>query len=106
MGKHLIFESKQAGFDAIPVGKKVKITLEGETICLVNSNNAFHALSNSCPHLGESLVKGTLNFTGEIVCPWHSYRFNLKSGEESSRRCRDVRIFRVTEEEGAIYIDI
>lgn len=106
MSQHKIFESKEQGLEQFPSGHKAKIILEEVSICLVNYNGTFHALANSCPHLGDSLTKGTTNFSGEIVCPWHSYRFNLKSGEESEKRCRDVKIFKITEDATGVYIEI
>ena len=85
----------------------MKMVIEGQAVCVVNLQSKLYAFSNTCPHLGESLSKGTLNYLGEIVCPWHSYRFNLKSGEETMRRCRDLRIYNVAEaSNGEIIIDI
>ena len=105
--KHQLYQSKTEAISKVPAGKKIKITVDGRPICLVNIDNTFHAVSNSCPHLGESLSNGTLNYLGEIVCPWHSYRFNLKSGEEAMRRCKDLKIYRVTEEDsGELNIEV
>jgi nitrite reductase (NADH) small subunit len=33
-----------------------------------------------CPHLEGPLFEGTLH-GDEIVCPWHQWRFSLRSGE-------------------------
>ena len=106
MSRHKLFDSKETGLKQFPSGTKAKIVIEGVSICLVNFNNQFHAVANSCPHLGDSLANGTVNYLGEIVCPWHSHRFNLKSGEESMRRCGDVRVFKIIEEDGGVYINI
>lgn len=69
-------------------------------------NNIFRASDDKCPHLGEELHKGKINFMGEIVCPWHSYTFNLITGEESSRRCEDLKIYPVKADEEGLSIGI
>ena len=104
--KYLVFSDKQEGFKQIPPGGKAKIKVADTTVCLINLAGTFHAVANSCPHLGESLAKGTLNYLGEIVCPWHAYRFNIRSGEETMRRCGDLRVYRIIEEEGGVYIEM
>ena len=38
-----------------------------------------------CPHKGASLANATLD-GGAVVCPWHGYRFDVKTGER-----RDVK---------------
>jgi len=102
-----IFNSKEEAFTRIPNLSTFKIEIENMAICLVNFNNKFYAIQNSCPHLGDSLAKGSVNYLGEVVCPWHSYRFNLKTGEESARRCKDIKLFEVTEsDDGGVYLKI
>ena len=75
-------------------------------ICMVRFKDKFYAINNSCPHLGEKLSKGRINYLGEIVCPWHSYRFNLFTGEESERRCSDAITYPLKIEEDGTYIDL
>ena len=102
-----LFNSWEEAFEKIPPTSALSIELEGVSICLVNFNNNLFAIGNSCPHLGELLSKGTINYLGEIVCPWHSFRFNLKNGEEALRRCRDARIYSVSEgKDGGVYISV
>ncbi len=39
---------------------------------------------NRCPHLGFSLTKGPGGrrfVDGEVTCPWHNSRFDLRTGE-------------------------
>jgi nitrite reductase/ring-hydroxylating ferredoxin subunit len=58
-----------------PAGTPVIVAQVGGSLC---------AARNRCPHLGFSLTKGPggLGFTdGEVTCPWHNSRFDLRSGE-------------------------
>lgn len=75
-------------------------------ICLVLNNDKLLAIEDKCSHNGESLSKGTVNYLGEVVCPWHGYRFNLKTGRESTERSRDLTTYPVMENQDGVFIGI
>lgn len=51
----------------------------GLLVALFNVDGKIYALDNTCPHAGGPLGEGTLS--GEIVeCPWHGWRFNVRTG--------------------------
>ncbi|MFY0605485.1 MAG: Rieske (2Fe-2S) protein [Cyclobacteriaceae bacterium] len=68
---------------------------EREKFCITRVNNDLVAFNAECPHLGYSLRKAPINLSSEIVCPWHSYRFSLFTGEESQKRCKDLLLHKV-----------
>jgi len=52
----------------------------------VNNGNEFYAMDCSCPHEGGPLELGDIeeiNGGLSVVCPWHSYDFNIKTGSSS-----------------------
>lgn len=61
-------------------GSCLSVEVEGYGIALFNVNGTIYALDNTCLHAGGPLGEGTLH--GEIVeCPWHGWRFNVRTGE-------------------------
>ena len=56
----------------IPCGEKM--------ICVANVNGQFLAVDNVCVHLGGPLGEGVVD-KGRIVCPWHGWAYDLKTGE-------------------------
>ncbi|MFM6923185.1 MAG: Rieske (2Fe-2S) protein, partial [Polynucleobacter victoriensis] len=52
-----------------------------------------------------SLSKGKINFMGEIVCPWHGYRFNLKTGV-CAERYPDLPVYEVKIDEEGFFIGL
>ena len=82
------------------------LIVEGKRICLVKRDDHFHAVSDRCPHNGESLSKGIVNFAGEIVCPWHGHLFNLKTGREYQERSSDAVCYPIKVEEDGLYIGL
>ncbi len=75
-------------------------------VCLVLHNEVLLAIEDKCSHNGESLSKGTVNYLGEVICPWHGYRFNLRTGRESGERSRDVVTFPIKENEEGVFIGL
>lgn len=42
--------------------------------------DALVQYSRLCPHMGGPLDQGRIA-NGEVICPWHRYRFDLGTGE-------------------------
>ena len=101
-----IFDSEEDAKAAVPVTKAKQLRVNGEKICLAHTQNGFYAIADSCPHLGESLSKGTTNYLNEVVCPWHSYRYHLISGAECKNRTRHARTFPVEKRDDGLYLGV
>ena len=59
------------------------IEVEGRDLVLVNVDGQFYALDNRCPHQGGPLGRGKVE-DGAIVCPWHGWRWDPRSGRAIS----------------------
>ena len=65
-------------------GQLHAVDVEGTSVVVGVAGGSLCAARNRCPHLGFSLTKGPggLKYDdGEVVCPWHSSRFDLASGD-------------------------
>ncbi|MES2893861.1 MAG: Rieske 2Fe-2S domain-containing protein [Bacteroidota bacterium] len=62
----------------------IEETIAGRKICLVLHNDEITACSQTCPHAGGKLSAGYVDAAGNIVCPLHRYKFNLKNGRNVS----------------------
>jgi nitrite reductase/ring-hydroxylating ferredoxin subunit len=65
-------------------GTATGVDADGTSVVVWRSGDDVCVVRNRCPHLGLSLTKGPGGLhaeDGEIVCPWHSSRFDLCSGE-------------------------
>src|SRR5262245_64643985 len=90
-----IFSSATEAVNKVPPGKLQLLVIMGKRICLANHNGSFMAVQDSCSHNGESLSKGTMNYLGEVICPWHNYRFDLQSGRACDSSCPDLKTYEV-----------
>ncbi|MCC6626571.1 MAG: Rieske (2Fe-2S) protein [Chloroflexi bacterium] len=80
--------------------------LDGTMLGVANAGGVFHAFDATCPHKGGPLTGGRLE-QGELVCPWHGYRYalatgaNLAPGDHTS-----VRLFPVRVRDGQVEVEI
>jgi nitrite reductase (NADH) small subunit/3-phenylpropionate/trans-cinnamate dioxygenase ferredoxin subunit len=66
-------------------GERRVLRLGGREVALFNIDGTLHAIDNTCPHrwgpLGEGMLEGAV-----ISCPWHGWRFDVRTGEGVSHR--------------------
>jgi len=104
MDKYLVFESKEQAEKVIPLNQIKKIRIDKLELCLAHTGKGIIAFEKNCPHLGEDLSKGKINLEGEVVCPWHTYRFDMISGEECENRCDSLRTYRTDWENEQLFV--
>jgi 3-phenylpropionate/trans-cinnamate dioxygenase ferredoxin subunit len=101
-----IFNSEAEAKQRILPNAPQLLVLNGQRITLVLYNNTFFAVQDSCTHNGESLSKGKLNYLGEIICPWHGYRFELSSGRACDSDCADLRTYPIKIDGDGFFVGI
>jgi nitrite reductase (NADH) small subunit len=73
--------TKLAGLSDLPAPNEAKeIPCGDKMICVANVGGQFLAVDNVCVHLGGPLGEGVVD-KGKIVCPWHGWAYDLKTGE-------------------------
>jgi nitrite reductase/ring-hydroxylating ferredoxin subunit len=100
-----IFSSPADARARIQPGQPQLVVIGSTRICLARVGDEFFAVGDKCSHNGESLSKGKVNFIEEIVCPWHGYRFSLKSGR-CAESYPDIPTYPVKETEEGFFIGI
>jgi nitrite reductase (NADH) small subunit len=70
---------KVATTDELQPGQAKVCTVNDKEIALFNVDGAICAIDNSCPHRGGPLGEGLVNGE-EVTCPWHGWKFNVKTG--------------------------
>ncbi|WP_347158143.1 Rieske (2Fe-2S) protein [Pontibacter chitinilyticus] len=103
---HRVFTSEAEAKASLPLRQMRQYELDGQEVCLAHTFAGFFALKDACPHLGHSLSKGTTNYLNEVICPWHSYRYNLASGRECDYRSRSAVTYPVEVRADGLYIGL
>jgi nitrite reductase/ring-hydroxylating ferredoxin subunit len=99
-----IFSSANELKNKLATGKPQLLIIGNTRLCLVLFDNKILALDDRCSHNGESLSKGTVNYLGEVICPWHGYRFKLATGREAAERSNDLKTYQVKEDESGVFL--
>ena len=60
-------------------GEAKEFALGARVICIACLNGEYAALDNVCCHQGGPLGQGMVE-DGYLVCPWHGWQFDLKTG--------------------------
>lgn len=91
--------------EAPQAGNAMEADAAGVAVCLANVSGELSAIDNWCPHrrgpLGQGWVEG-----GSVVCPWHSWTFNVRTGEAEFPVHERVRVFPVLIEGKDVLVDI
>ncbi|TAL42890.1 MAG: (2Fe-2S)-binding protein [Chitinophagaceae bacterium] len=87
--------------------------LNGKNICIGKYNKEVFAFVYKCPHAGGILADGHIDALGNIVCPLHRYKYDLKNGRNISGEgyylknwpveIRDDGVYVGTEEGGGLF---
>ena len=89
----------------IKPGENKAVEVNGEHVALFNVDGEFFAISNTCPHRGGPLGEGYLE--GDIVtCPWHGWRFNVKTGNNAIMPNMKVQSYPVKVEGSDVFVSV
>jgi len=92
-----------AGAAEIPPGTGRTVEVNGIRIALFNVDGTFYAVDNTCPHAGGPLGEGKLK-EGIVECPWHGWRFDVRTGMREHNPNFEVPCCPVRVEDGRIQI--
>ena len=87
-----------------PVNGLAEFEINGKIICIAKHHDRLFACSQKCPHAGGLLTEGYMDALGNIVCPIHRYKFNLKNGMNVSGEGYLLKTFSIEEREDGVYI--
>ncbi len=100
------------------------IQADGQEIGIIYKNGAFYAFENMCVHQGGPVCEGKIlgkvevvlaadkqclgeRFSDEeihLVCPWHGWEFDMKTGEAAGNRIYKLNKYRIEQREGEVYV--
>jgi nitrite reductase/ring-hydroxylating ferredoxin subunit len=83
----------------------IEVMVEGNPYALCKVEGAIHALNGTCPHQGGPLGQGMLN-GNTIMCPWHCWEFDCRSGVNMFPEDEGVRTYPVKVEGEDVLVDL
>ena len=85
------------GAAEMPAGTSRAVRAGDYDLALFNVRGEFYALENSCPHQGGPIADGWLE-DAVIVCPWHGWCFDVRTGKMTLGEYARVPRFRVQQD--------
>lgn len=82
-------------------GEVGEFTVNGRALCVANVDGAIAVLDGVCPHEEGPLGEGTIE-DGRVVCPWHSYAFDVRTGESAQDPDLKATVFECVVEGGEL----
>lgn len=89
----------------IPEGTGLLFRHHGLEIALFRIQEEIYAMDAVCPHAGGPLAQGAV-YGEEVMCPWHGWEFNVKTGSCSFDSGIRQKTYAVKEENGHIFLKI
>lgn len=86
-------------------GEAKEFALGSRMLCVARVNGELAALDNVCLHRGGPLGQGTIE-GGKIVCPWHGWAFDPKTGEAGHSKLAKVQTFPISVEGDQVFVDL
>ena len=80
------------------------IEVNGKKVTVARVGNALIACAHKCPHAGGILADGFVDASGNIVCPLHGYKFDLKNGRNVSGEGYYLKVFPIGERDAGVFI--
>ena len=82
--------------DRIPLGEGREYEVGGELIAVFRTRDGeVLGAQARCPHRDGHLADGIIG-GGLVVCPLHTFRFELATGKPAGNECSALRTYRVT----------
>ncbi|MGD9605679.1 MAG: Rieske (2Fe-2S) protein [Bacilli bacterium] len=102
-----------ANFEAFLPDTPFLFEHEGQRILLAKKDDKIYAISDKCPHMGTSLMKGTIQ-EGVVTCKSHNAKIDIVTGEILEKAhigfikmpTKKAKVFLVVVEDGKVFVEI
>ena len=98
-------EFRVADTQEVPEGTGIAVDVKGKRLAIFQYQGEFFALDETCPHRGGPLHEGPIQ-EGAVVCPWHLWQFNLKTGLSPVNALSKVHVYKTRVEGSDIFVEV
>jgi len=89
----------------IEPGRPLRVSAGARQIAVVVAEGRCYAIDNECPHKGGPLAAGKVKGT-VITCPWHLFRFDLRTGASVTNPRMAARTYPVRVENDLVIVTV
>ena len=82
------------------------VSVSGKKICVARVQDQLYAFAYKCPHASGLMSQGFLDVLGNVVCPLHRYKFDLKTGRNTSGEGFFLKRWMIEVNEEGVFVDL
>ena len=91
----------------IPPGSCKPFDINGRSVVIAHLPDGFHAVENRCSHAASPLDSSRVLKGGQILCPLHGARFDLKTGAaKTAPAFRPIAVYPVRVVDGQVEVAV
>ena len=79
---------------------------DNKKICIGRFNDSLFAFAYKCPHAGGFLAEGFIDALGNVVCPLHRYKYDMKNGRNVTGEGYYLKHWPVEVREEGVFVEI
>jgi 3-phenylpropionate/trans-cinnamate dioxygenase ferredoxin subunit len=80
--------------------------VNGKKISFTRYEGTLYAFAYKCPHASGIMADGFVDDAGNVVCPLHRYRFNVKNGFNTSGEGYYLKTYPIEQREDGLYLGL
>ncbi len=77
-----------------------------KTVTIARYQDKLYAFAHKCPHASGIMADGFINALGQVACPIHRYRFDIRNGRNTSGEGYYMKTYLVERRVDGIYIGL
>ncbi|HET9826827.1 MAG TPA: Rieske 2Fe-2S domain-containing protein [Chitinophagaceae bacterium] len=82
------------------------VEIHGKKICISKFQAEIFAFAHQCPHAAGFLAEGYLDKHGNVVCPVHQYKFDIRTGRNITGEGYSLKHWPVEVRSDGIYVGL
>jgi 3-phenylpropionate/trans-cinnamate dioxygenase ferredoxin subunit len=91
----------------IPVGSAKCLDINGRSVLVAHLPDGFHAVENRCSHAASPLDCRRILKGGQVLCPLHGARFDLRTGAaKTAPAFRPIPVYAVRVSDGTVEVAV
>ncbi|KAJ3268303.1 hypothetical protein HDV01_003192 [Terramyces sp. JEL0728] len=98
------------------IEQRALVTTDKHSLVVYRHGDEYFCMESTCPHSGGPLYKGPVEIQDiedtagckkelHLICPWHAYRFSVKTGKSVDDDIFQTAVFNVVLQDDKVYLD-
>ncbi|WP_291911812.1 Rieske 2Fe-2S domain-containing protein [Chitinophaga sp. CB10] len=97
------YKLDEAGLPTVPSDIRI-LEVNGKKLCCTLYGGQLFAFAYKCPHASGIMADGFIDAAGNVVCPLHRYKFDIRNGRNVSGEGYFLKTYPIEQRPDGIYL--